>query len=177
MPAIFSNPVISILVLIGILIFVHELGHYLVGKYFGFGIETFSIGFGPKIFGFKRGMTTYQISLLPLGGFVKFVGAFPGETIPQEFQGKELANFAVWKRALMTFAGPFANLLLAFVVFVAVGESRKIKPLSEISPLGGSFFCLEQCTKSSQFIKLRRNILSRHFKITRICAWSQFTDC
>ena len=130
MPAIFSNPVISILVLIGILIFVHELGHYLVGKYFGFGIETFSIGFGPKIFGFKRGMTTYQISLLPLGGFVKFVGAFPGETIPQEFQGKELANFAVWKRALMTFAGPFANLLLAFVVFVAVGINGLDHPSS-----------------------------------------------
>jgi regulator of sigma E protease len=121
MPEIFSNPVVSILVLIGILIFVHELGHYLVGKFFGFGIETFSIGFGPKIFGFKRGMTTYQISLLPLGGFVKFVGAFPGEVIAKEFEGKELASFAVWKRALMTFAGPFANLLLAFVVFVAVG--------------------------------------------------------
>ena len=117
----FSNPVISILLLIGILIFVHELGHYLVGKYFGFGIETFSIGFGPKIFGFQRGETTYQISLLPLGGFVKFVGGFPGEAIPKQFEGRELANFAVWKRALMTFAGPFANLLLAFIVFVAVG--------------------------------------------------------
>ncbi len=121
MASFFSNPVISILLLIGILIFVHELGHYLVGKYFGFGIETFSIGFGPKIFGFKRGETTYQISLLPLGGFVKFVGAFPGEAVPKEFEGRELANFAVWKRALMTFAGPFANLLLAYVVFVAVG--------------------------------------------------------
>jgi regulator of sigma E protease len=128
----FSNPVISILVLIGILIFVHELGHYLVGKYFGFGIETFSIGFGPKLFGFQRGETTYQISLLPLGGYVKFVGAFPGEVIPKEFQGRELANFAVWKRALMTFAGPFANLLLAFLVFTAAGIHGIDHPTSKL---------------------------------------------
>lgn len=117
----FTNPVVSIVVLIGILIFVHEFGHYIVGRMFGFGIQTFSIGFGPKIFGIKRGLTSYQISLLPLGGYVQFVGALPGEPIPPEFEGKELWRFPVWQRALMTFAGPFANLALAFVVFVAVG--------------------------------------------------------
>jgi len=121
MSGIFTNPVVSIVVLIGILIFVHEFGHFIVGRLFGFGIETFSIGFGPKIFGFKRGETEFQISLLPLGGYVKFVGAMPGEIIPSQFEGKELSRFPVWQRALMTFAGPFANLFLAFVVFVAVG--------------------------------------------------------
>jgi len=104
---------------LGVLVFVHELGHFLVAKWLGVRVLSFSIGMGPRVFGFTRGGTDYRISLLPLGGFVRMAGDSPdaqdrrGE--PHEFLEKPW-----WARALITAAGPLANLVLAFLINVAV---------------------------------------------------------
>ncbi len=116
-----SHPVIAVAVLLGLLVFVHELGHYLAGKWSGIAIETFSIGFGPKIIAFTRGETNYRLSLIPLGGYVKFYGSSPSEDVPEALRGREFYKAPAGKRALTIAAGPIANFLLAFVVYYALG--------------------------------------------------------
>ena len=82
--------IIATIIVLGVLIFVHELGHFLVAKKSKVGVLTFSLGFGPKLFGKKVGETQYQVSLIPLGGYVKMVGEEPGEKIPPELLAKIL---------------------------------------------------------------------------------------
>jgi len=104
---------------LGLLVFVHELGHFLVAKWLGVRVLSFSIGMGPRVFGFQKGGTDYRVSILPLGGFVRMAGDSPDAT---DRQGKsyEFLEKPWWARALITAAGPFANLVLAFVINVAV---------------------------------------------------------
>src|ERR1700730_17613299 len=71
-----------LLVVLGIMVFVHELGHFIVAKLFGVRIETFSLGFGKRLFGFRHGDTDYRVSLLPLGGYVKMAGDLGGDAAP-----------------------------------------------------------------------------------------------
>src|SRR5438105_196287 len=105
--------------LLGVLVFVHEFGHFLVAKWLGVRVLSFSIGMGPRLFGFQKGGTDYRISVLPLGGFVRMAGDSPDAT---DRQGRpyEFLEKPWWARALITAAGPFANLLLAFAINVAV---------------------------------------------------------
>ena len=77
-----TTTIIATIIVLGVLIFAHELGHFLVAKRSKVGVITFSLGFGPKLFGKKIGETQYQVSLIPLGGYVKMVGEEPGEKIP-----------------------------------------------------------------------------------------------
>ena len=123
-----SHPVAAVIILLGLLVFVHEAGHFVVGKLAGIGVEVFSIGFGPVIAGFKYRDTHYRISVIPLGGFVKFVGAWPGEDIPEDVKGTSFGEAALWKRALVVFAGPFANILLAIVCYSMMGWSGISQP-------------------------------------------------
>ena len=116
-----GHPVIAVALLLGLLVFVHELGHYLVGKWSGIAVETFSIGFGPKILAFTRGETNYRLSLIPLGGYVKFYGASRSEDVPEALRGREFYNAPAGKRALTIAAGPVANFMLAFLVYYALG--------------------------------------------------------
>jgi regulator of sigma E protease len=104
---------------LGVLVFVHELGHFLAAKWLGVQVLSFSIGMGPRLFGFRRGGTDYRLSLLPLGGFVRMAGDSPDA---QDRQGQpyEFLEKPWWARALITAAGPFANLVLAFVINIAV---------------------------------------------------------
>jgi len=105
---------IYFLIVIGILVFVHEFGHFIMAKRAGVRVEKFSLGMGPKIWGFKKGDTEYVISALPLGGYVKMAGENPDEEstgAPDEFQSK-----TVWQRAKIAFTGPFTNIVLAFIV-------------------------------------------------------------
>jgi len=122
MNEIISHPVLAIVFVLGILVFVHEFGHFLVGKAFGIGVEIFSIGFGPRLFGFRYGLTQYQFCLLPLGGYVKFAGAIPSEEVPDEFRGKEFFNSSLIGQISTIFAGPLANLILATVVYAFLGS-------------------------------------------------------
>ncbi len=96
------------------MIFIHELGHHLVAKWFGIRVETFSLGFGPRLFGFQMGGTDYRVSLLPLGGFVKMAG----EHVTEELTGApdEFLSRPRWQRFLVAVAGPVMNVGLAIVL-------------------------------------------------------------
>src|SRR5271155_5016576 len=99
------------LVLIGVMILIHELGHFWAARYFDVKVETFSFGFGPRLFGFRRGETEYRFSLLLLGGYVKMTGEQPTDeniSDPRSFLAKPR-----WQRAVIALAGPFMNMVLA----------------------------------------------------------------
>jgi regulator of sigma E protease len=105
----------AFLVLIGIMVVVHEFGHFAVAKLCGVRVESFSVGFGPRLFGIKHGDTDYKVCLLPLGGYVKMTGETPGEEQPLNDPGAFSAH-PRWQRMLIGLAGPFANFILAFVL-------------------------------------------------------------
>lgn len=127
-PHLFESPpfwmyVAGFLLLLGPLVTVHELGHYLVGRWFGVRADAFSIGFGSEIFGWtdKRG-TRWRISALPLGGYVQFKGDMNPASVPDPDAPAEPGSFqgaALWKRALIVAAGPVTNLLVAIGIFAA----------------------------------------------------------
>jgi regulator of sigma E protease len=110
--------ILSFLVVLGVLIFVHELGHFLVARWYGVRVLTFSLGFGPKIVRFKRGDTEYCVSAIPLGGYVKMAG----ETVQDERQGApdEFLSKSKWVRFQVYLAGPAMNVLLAVVALTVV---------------------------------------------------------
>jgi len=111
---------LAVVVLLGGLIFVHELGHFLVAKLLDVKVIRFSIGFGPRLFGVKRGETEYRVSVLPLGGYVKMAGDDPSAEVAPEDRGRGFLEQPPWRRLLIALAGPAMNLLLPFVLFVAM---------------------------------------------------------
>jgi regulator of sigma E protease len=111
---------ISFIVLLGILIFVHEFGHFLAARIAGVGVLKFSLGFGPKIFGRKIGETEYVLSWIPLGGFVKLLGESGNEELPPEDEKRSFYKQPTWKRMLIVLAGPVFNFLLAVLIFIIV---------------------------------------------------------
>ena len=129
--------IIATIIVLGVLIFVHEVGHFLAAKKSKVGVLTFSLGFGPKLFGKKIGETQYQVSLVPLGGYVKMVGEEPGEKIPPELLAKSFSAQPVGKRLGIVFAGPFFNFLFAIVAFAAafmVGMPTLLPEVGEVTP-------------------------------------------
>lgn len=111
--------VIAVVVVFGGLIFFHELGHFSVARALGMGVATFSLGFGPRIAGIRRGKTDYVLSLVPLGGYVALVGESPDAEIPEGFTQKESFSLRpAWQRLLVVLAGPAANILLALILCV-----------------------------------------------------------
>lgn len=108
--------ILAAIVLFGVLIAVHELGHFLVAKGTGMLVTEFSIGFGPKLFQRKMGETLYTLRLCPLGGYNRIAGMEPGEPVtPRGFNGRPM-----WARMLVILAGPFMNFLLPVVIFFGV---------------------------------------------------------
>jgi len=110
--------VIAFIVTLSVLIIVHEFGHFIVSKRNGVRVERFSLGFGPKLFGFTVGETEYVVSLFPLGGYVKLSGQEPGEELknePWEYLSKSTGT-----RARIIFAGPMLNYILGFVLFTSI---------------------------------------------------------
>ncbi len=128
----------GVVILLGVLIFFHEFGHFLVSKFFGIKVEAFSIGFGPKIIKKKIGETTYCLSLIPLGGYVKLFGEDSLTPIKGPDSKRAFSNQNVWKRILVAGAGPGFNLLLAVIVFFVIavcGLEKIIVPkLTDILP-------------------------------------------
>lgn len=110
--------IVSMLIMLGILVLVHEFGHFAVAKLCGVRVETFSIGMGTRLFGFKHGDTDYRISLLPLGGYVKMAGELPTEKASGD--PGEYASHPRWQRILILCAGPAANFLLALLLLTVV---------------------------------------------------------
>src|SRR3954462_2887165 len=112
--------ILSFALVISVVVFFHELGHLLVGKALGVKALRFSIGFGPKLFGLKGKESEYRVSLLHLGGYVKFAGDNPYEEVAPEDRGRGFLESRTWKRALNAFAGPAANFILAIVLYFVV---------------------------------------------------------
>jgi len=112
--------ILEFAIVLGIMVFVHELGHFLVAKACGVRVETFSLGFPPRLFGFKYGETDYCISAIPFGGFVKMAGEYG--TDPADAAPGDLTSKPRWQRILIALAGPFSNFILAFFLLFLVGH-------------------------------------------------------
>jgi len=124
--------ILAFLFVLGVLVFVHELGHFLMARFYGVRVLRFSLGFDPKIFKFTRGGTEYSIGIIPLGGFVKMAG----ETVEDERTGApdEFLSKSKWIRFQVYLAGPVMNLLLAFLVLAGVLMRGADVPLYLSSP-------------------------------------------
>jgi len=111
------NSLLSFILVLGVLIFVHELGHFLLAKLFGVRVLKFSLGFGNKLVGKKWGETEYLISAFPLGGYVKMFGEQPDEEVSEEDRAVSFTHKTVWQRCGIVVAGPLFNLIFAVFLF------------------------------------------------------------
>jgi len=121
-----STSVFAFLIVLGILIFFHEFGHFVIARLFRVGVEKFSLGFGPRLIGKTIGITDYRLSLVPLGGYVKMVGEEPDEDLDPQQIPISFTHKHVLKRILIVFAGPFFNILLAVLIFWVIAFSSGI---------------------------------------------------
>jgi regulator of sigma E protease len=122
--------VVPFVIVLSIVVFIHELGHFLVGRWCGVQVDAFSIGFGPELFArVDRYGTRWRVAAIPLGGYVKFHGDANGASVPDPESvasmpaAERAVTFAaqpVWKRSAIVFAGPFANFILAIVIFTGL---------------------------------------------------------
>ena len=124
--------IIATVILLGVLIFVHELGHFLVAKLVGVRVERFSLGFPPKAIGKKIGETEYMLSWIPLGGYVKMFGENPDEeeSVPPEERHRSFSHKPPWARFLIVLAGPAFNFVFAIAVFWAIFTFNGIEHFS-----------------------------------------------
>lgn len=134
------NSVFSFILVLGVLIFVHELGHFLFAKLFGVRVLKFSLGFGHKLISRQWGETEYLISAFPLGGYVKMYGEQQDEKVGEEDRHRSFSHKTVWQRFGIVFGGPFFNLLFAvllfFLMFVFAGMPEPVDStkIGEINP-------------------------------------------
>jgi regulator of sigma E protease len=116
---------LATIIVLGVLVFVHELGHFLMAKLFGVRVDAFSMGFPPKLLHKKIGDTDYRLSVVPLGGYVKLFGENPKDEVPPELQPVSFSHHPLWHRFLIVLAGPAFNLIFAalalFLVFTFSG--------------------------------------------------------
>jgi len=129
--------IVAAIVVLGVLILVHELGHFLVAKRVGVRVLRFSIGFGPKLFGWKSGETEYQLSAIPLGGYVKMEGEDSDADIDEETKKVSFSHQPVLRRFAIVFAGPATNLLFAFLVFCVTFIAFGVRTPSDQAKVGG----------------------------------------
>lgn len=136
------SAVVPFIILLGLLIFVHELGHFLVAKFWGVRVEIFSMGFGKKILKYKKGDTTYCLSLIPLGGYVKMFGDELGAQISDEEKSVSFTHKPVWQRISVVLAGPLMNYFFAILVFFIValiGEQMKAPVAGDVSTQSAAY--------------------------------------
>ena len=130
------NWIIPFVILISLTVFVHELGHFMVAKFFGVRVEVFSIGIGKKLWRRKHGETEYAISLFPIGGYVKMFGDELGAEIDPEQKAFSFVHKPVLQRIAVVLAGPIMNLIFAILLFVFIavgGEEQKAPVLGDIT--------------------------------------------
>jgi regulator of sigma E protease len=128
--------VLSFLFVLSVVVFFHELGHFLVARWCGVTVTTFSIGFGRELWGFDdRHGTRWRVAAIPLGGYVKFLddanaasAGAPVELTP-EMQAGSFHNKPVWQRAAVVFAGPFANFILAAVIYSVLNMTVGVRTI------------------------------------------------
>lgn len=140
------NNIIPFVVLLSILVFVHELGHFLVARLCGVRVEVFSIGFGKKLLSYKKGDTVYCVSMIPLGGYVKMFGEQGGDVVPESERSVSFTHKNVWQRIAIVLAGPLMNLFFAILVFGGIsyfGEETRSARIPDVvagSPAAQSGF-------------------------------------
>ncbi|RJG45354.1 MULTISPECIES: RIP metalloprotease RseP [unclassified Mesorhizobium] len=190
LPAVFGvnsllvGTIIPFLFVLTVVVFVHEMGHYLVGRWCGIGVQAFSIGFGPELFGFNdRHGTRWKLSAIPLGGYVKFVGDMNVTSAPDSTETANLTDAErkvafhtqpIWKRALTVFAGPAFNFLLTIAVFTVmfsvygrfvaepmVAEVRPDSPAARAGILPGDRFVRVGGTRVETFADVQRLVSGR----------------
>lgn len=176
--------ILPFLFVLTVVVFVHEMGHYLVGRWCGIGVREFSVGFGPELFGFndRRG-TRWKLSAIPLGGYVKFVGDMAVTSDPTSQESASLTEAErktafhvqpIWKRAATVVAGPLFNFLLTVAVFAVmfsiygravieptVAETRPGSPAEAAGFLPGDRFVSVDGTKVSTFADVQRLVSGR----------------
>jgi regulator of sigma E protease len=166
--------ILPFLVVLGVLIFFHELGHFLAAKYFGVKVLKFSLGFGPKLVGKKVGETEYLISALPLGGYVKMLGENAdeeAEPLSPEDEEKSFSNKHAGKRIAIVAAGPIFNLLLALLIFCSfyvvagihvmtpeIGQVREGSPASRAGFLKGDIIVSVGGKKTENWTQIKEVI-------------------
>jgi regulator of sigma E protease len=133
------------ILLFGLVIFVHELGHFLVARYFKVKIFTFSLGFGSALLSWRRGETEYRISMVPLGGYVKMLGEnTPEEEIPPEDLPRSFSFKPWWQKCLIVLAGPAMNIVFAFLIYIGISffnytsDATIIEFISAVGPARNS---------------------------------------
>lgn len=157
--------ILATVFVLGVLIFIHELGHFIMAKWSGIKVEKFSLGFPPSIVSKKWGETEYAIGIIPLGGFVKMAGENPDEETsgaPWEFMSKP-----VWKRFLVVFAGPFMNFVLATAILsglfffrgeeikkVYIGEVTEGSPAETAGIQDGDYIAAIDGTELTSFVQM-----------------------
>src|SRR6516165_6429266 len=114
----FLISVVAMAAVLGIMILIHEWGHYAAAKFFKVRVEVFSIGFGKRLIGFRRGETDYRIAAIPLGGYVKMSGENPLDSHTDD--PREFLNHSRWHRFLIAIAGPAMNIMLAIVLLTTI---------------------------------------------------------
>ena len=143
-----TGSVLSVVIVFGLVVFIHELGHFLAARHYGIAVSRFSIGFGPELFGWTDKLgTRWKISLLPLGGYVMFLGDADASSntvdrsLKEEDKNKSIHYRSPWQRIVVNIWGPLANYLLAMVVFFIVffaygkpGSSNVIFSFAQDSP-------------------------------------------
>src|SRR3954467_5311755 len=127
--------VLWLLVLIGVMIMIHELGHFWAARFFDVKVETFSFGFGPRLFGFRRGDTDFRFSAILFGGYVKMTGEQPGEETGAD--PRALTSKPRWQRMVIAFAGPAINLVLAVALLTGLYMTPLPKMPNPNSPVIG----------------------------------------
>src|SRR6185437_1789523 len=162
--------ILAFLFVLGVLIFVHELGHFLMARRIGVRVLTFSLGFGPKLLSFKRGGTEYCVSAVPLGGYVKMAGENPEDA--RTGADDEFLSKGKWQRFQVLVMGPVMNLLLALVVMAVVLYQGAQVPAYEQRPvIIGNF------TENSAAAKAGLQVGDRILTIDgrSIDTWEQFS--
>ena len=144
----FTNTILSVydilmaflpfVILLGVLVFIHELGHFMVARFCGVRVEVFSLGFGKKLLKWKRGDTVYCVSLFPLGGYVKMFGHDYTKEVLEHEKPKAFLHKKLWQRTAIVLAGPLMNFFLAILLFaflsMSVGEDHIHPVIGEIEP-------------------------------------------
>ena len=124
--------IVAVVVVLGVMILVHEWGHFVAAKWFGVRVDVFSIGFGKRLWGWRRGDTDYRVSILPLGGYVKMAGENPGE--PRTGDPGEFLAKPRWQRFIIALMGPAMNIVLAIVLLTGLYMVKFQKPAYQERP-------------------------------------------